>query len=406
MHVTDDRFARMRALYQEAVAFAPALGARFASAGLVPAQLTDASTLSRLPVLKKEQLVAAQERDPPFAGYLGCRREEISHIYVSPGPIFEPSLVDDKTGHGMNAMFASAGVGPGDVLLNTWSYHLVPAGLLFDRGARSVGATVIPGGVGASELQAEVLLKLAVTGFVGTAAFLVALIGQLEAAGHRIPADWSLRHAFVAGEIGNWADRRRQLEERYAIKTWCCYGTADFGLIGFEREDEPGYVIHPDRFVQICDPETGEPVPPGEPGEVVVTTLARGWPMIRFGTGDVSVALETLSDGGAGRIAALQGRVGAAVKIREIFVYPHHVDAVVEQVDGLQELRLSVARTDNRDQITAHLLPSSGADSGTLEAAVHAAFTRVTRLRIDHVTSSNEPQRGPAISDNRFPSAS
>jgi phenylacetate-CoA ligase len=209
----------------------------------------------------------------------------------------------------------------------------------------------------------------------------------------------------VAGEIDNWAERRRQLEESYAIKTWCCYGTADFGLIGYERRDEPGYVIHPDRFVQICDPETGEPVAPGEAGEVVVTTLTRGWPMIRFGTGDVSVAIETLPDGGAGRIAPLQGRVGTAVKIREIFVYPHHVDAVVEQVHGLEELRLSVSRTNHRDEITAHLLTSSDADWTTLEAEVHAAFTRATRLRIDRVTAANEPRRGPVIADHRLPSA-
>jgi phenylacetate-CoA ligase len=403
MRATGDRFARMRAVYGEAVTLAPALNARFAAAGLSPAQLTDASALCGLPVLKKEQLVELQQKNPPFAGYLACRPEEIGHIYVSPGPIFEPSLIDDETGHGMDAMFASAGIGAGDIVLNTWSYHLVPAGLLFDRGARAVGATVIPGGVGASELQADVLLKLKVTAFVGSTAFIVTLIERLEATGHRIPADWFLRHAFIAGELGDWAERRRDLEERYRIKTWSCYGTADFGLIGFERPGEPGYVIHPDRYVQICDPESGEPVAPGEPGEIVVTTLARGWPMIRFGTGDVSVAIETLPDGGAGRIAPLQGRVGAAVKVREIFIYPRHVDTVTEQVSGLQHLTLAVTRANHRDEITAQALLSPDADRAAVESQLRDVFPRVTRLRLDHVIHAGERQQGPRIADLRSP---
>jgi phenylacetate-CoA ligase len=299
-------------------------------------------------------------------------------------------------------MFASADIGAGDIVLNTWSYHLVPAGLLFDRGARSVGATVIPGGVGSSEIQADVLMKLKVTAFIGSSAFLVTLVERLEATGHKIPDDWSLRNAFVAGELGNWIERRRELEERYAIKTWSCYATADFGLIGFERRAEPGYVIHPDRYVQICDPDRGEPLPAGEAGEIVVTTLVRGWPMIRFGTGDVSVALETLPDGGAGRIASLQGRVGAAVKVREIFVYPRHVDTLIEQVNGLNQLTLVVTRANHRDEITAVTFLSPDADRSAVEARLRDVFPRVTRLRLDRVTHASKPQQGPSIADQRL----
>ena len=199
-----------------------------------------------------------QQMQPPFAGYLACRPDEIGHIYVSPGPIFEPSLASDVSGHGMDLMFAAAGIGPGDLLLNTWSYHLVPAGLLFDQGARAVGATVIPGGTGASELQAEVIIKLGVTGYVGSTAFFMTLIERLEATGHQLPDAWKLKHAFIGGELGDWAAKRRYLEQRYALSTWSCYGTADFGLIGFERRGEAGYHIHRDRYVQICDPETGD----------------------------------------------------------------------------------------------------------------------------------------------------
>jgi phenylacetate-CoA ligase len=287
-------------------------------------------------------------------------------------------------------------------VLNTWSYHLVPAGLLFDRAARAVGATVIPGGTGASELQAEVILKLRITAYVGSTAFFMTLIERLEAMGHALPRDWQLRHAFIGGELGDWAAKRRYLEQRYAVSTWSCYGTADFGLIGFERRGEAGYRIHGDRYVQICDPETGAPVPPGEPGEIVVTTLDRGWPMIRFGTGDVSVAIETLADGGAGRIAPLQGRVGAAVKVREIFIYPAHVESLVRQIDGLERAALSITRTRSRDEITALIVCAPGVDTQQVEGELRQAFSAITRLRLDQLKHVGEAEiKDKPIVDNR-----
>jgi phenylacetate-CoA ligase len=216
--MTGDRFKKMRGIYAEAVTLAPALRPR--SAGLSPQNLESSEELNRLPVLKKEWLMELQQLHPPFVGYLSCHSAEIGHIYVSPGPIFEPSLATDASGHGMDLMFGAAGIGPGDVVLNTWSYHLAPAGLLFDHGACAVGATVIPGGTGSSELQAEIMLKLGVTAYVGSTAFFMTLIERLEATGHALPQDWRLRHAFIGGELGDWAAKRRHLEQRYAISTW------------------------------------------------------------------------------------------------------------------------------------------------------------------------------------------
>jgi phenylacetate-CoA ligase len=388
--MTGDRFKKMRDVYTEAVALAPALRARFEAAEFSPAKLQSVDDLNRLAVLKKERLMELQQLQPPFAGYLACRPDEIGHLYVSPGPIFEPSLALDTSGHGMNLMFAAAGIGPGDIVLNTWSYHLVPAGLLLDRGARAVGATVIPGGTGASELQAEVTLKLGVTAYVGSTAFFVTLIERLEATGHTLPDAWKLRHAFIGGELGDWAAKRRYLEQRYSLSTWSCYGTADFGLIGFERQGEAGYRIHRDRYVQICDPETGIPVPSGESGEIVVTTLSKGWPMIRFGTGDVAGAIEMFPDGGASRITALQGRVGAAVKVREIFVYPAHVENLVRQIDGLERAAFSVRRPASRDEITGLIVVAEGADTARIENELRQAFSTMTRLRLDHVQEVTE----------------
>ena len=181
-----------------------------------------------------------------------------------------------------------------------------------------------------------------------------------------------------------------------------CYGTADFGLIGFERRREAGYQIHSDRYVQICDPETGAPVPHGEPGEIVVTTLARGWPMIRFGTSDVSIAIETSPDGGVSRIAPLQGRVGAAVKVREIFIYPAHVESLVRQIAGLECAALAITRSGNRDEIIGLITVSPNADPQRVEDELRQAFPVTTRLRLDHVKHVGKEEIGDRpIVDNR-----
>jgi phenylacetate-CoA ligase len=399
-----DRFAVLRDVYAAALARAPGLRARFAAAGLDAADLTDAAALDRLPVLKKERLMEMQRQDPPYAGFLAAAADELAYIFVSPGPIFEPSLAEDTTGHGMDVMFAAAGVGRGDLALNTWSYHLVPAGLLFDRGLRAVGATVVPGGVGASELQAELLIKLGVTAFLGSTAFFLTLVERLEATGCRLPQDWRLKHAFLGGELGNWAAKRRQIEDKYNVQTWSCYATADFGLIGYEVAGESGYRIHPDRYLQVCDPVSGAPLPAGEAGEIVVTTLTPGWPMIRFGTGDVSTALEIAADGGVARIAPLQGRSGGAVKAREIFIYPGHVPLLIERVPGLARAALSVSRPASRDVVTARILLDDGAEAEKVEAELRAVFPTITRLtldRIERVASAEAFGDAPALKDER-----
>jgi phenylacetate-CoA ligase len=377
------RFSRMREVYADAVNFAPALAARFAGAGLAPSDLANQAALDRLAVLKKERLLELQAANPPFAGFLSCNLAELSHIFVSPGPIFEPLHVGDNTGHGMKTMFDAAGIGRGDIALNTWSYHLVPAGLLFEQGLKAAGATVVPAGTGNSELQAELLVKLRPSAFLGSTAHFAKLVEILEAAGRNLPADWNLKHAFLGGEFGDWTAKRQAIERRLAVKTWSCYGTADLGLVGYENADCAGYLVHPDRYVEICDPLTGLPLPFGASGEIVVTTLARGWPMIRFGTGDVARAFELAEDGGAARISNLEGRVGAAVKAREIFIYPSHVQALAARVDGVREARVAIGQRDGRDEITIELLADDAATPASLEEAIAATFRALTRLRPD-----------------------
>jgi len=200
--------------------------------------------------MKKEALLTLQRANPPFGGFLATDPRNLSRIYVSPGPIFEPSL-SGVGGHGLDLLFRSAGITSNDIILNTWSYHLVPAGLLFDEAAQAAGATVIPGGIGNRELQAQIIVETGVTSICASTAFFLALADTVI---ERYGRDaWNVKSAFLGGEMGDWMAKRRRIEADYGVSTWAAYATADLGLVAYEDGGD-GYLVHPDRIVQICDP--------------------------------------------------------------------------------------------------------------------------------------------------------
>lgn len=380
--MADDIYKDIAQAYAAGAEKAPGLKSRFTAAGFDPAAVRSLEDLTRLPVMKKEELLKIQRDNPPFGGFLASDLKDIGRIYVSPGPIFEPAL-SGSAGHGLEMLFKSAGVGAGDIILNTWMYHLVPAGLLFDEAAQAAGATVIPGGVGNTELQAQIIVETGVTAICASTAFFLTLADKvIETYGRDA---WKVKTAFLGGEMGDWMSKRRRIEADYGVSTWAAYATADLGLVACEDGGE-GYVVHPDRVVQICDPVSGAMVPPGEPGEVVVTARDAAWPMIRFGTGDSAFALESNEDGSVSRISALQGRVGAAVKVREIFVYPRVVEEVVIATPGAKAAQAVVTRENDRDMIRLVLVLEDGADASTAETAAAEAFKLHARIRADGVS--------------------
>lgn len=384
--MSDDIYKDIAQAYAAAAEKAPGLKSRFTAAGFDPAAVTSVADLSRLPVMKKEELLKIQRENPPFGGFLASDLKDVGRIYVSPGPIFEPAL-SDGGGHGLDRLFKAAGVGPGDIILNTWMYHLVPAGLLFDEAAQAAGATVIPGGVGNTELQAQIIAETGVTSICASTAFFLTLADKVVETYGRDA--WKVKTAFLGGEMGDWMAKRRRIEEDYGVSTWAAYATADLGLIAYEDGGE-GYVVHPGRVVQICDPVSGEQVAHGEPGEVVVTARDATWPMIRFGTGDSAFALESNADGTVSRISALQGRVGAAVKVREIFVYPRVVEEVVIGTPGAKAAQAVVVRENDRDMIRLSLVLEDGADASAAEAAAADTFKLHARIRADEVNIVSE----------------
>lgn len=379
--MSDTIYDDIATAYAAAAERASGLKARFQAAGFDPAVVRSLDDLTRLPVLKKEELLTLQRANPPFGGFLAADPAGLSRIYVSPGPIFEPALAGGG-GHGLDLLFQQAGVGAGDRVLNTWSYHLVPAGLLFDEAAEAVGATVIPGGVGNSELQAQVIVEAGVTAICASTAFFVTLADTVIKTYGRDA--WQVKTAFLGGEMGDWMARRRRIEADYGLRTWAAYATADLGLVGYEDGGE-GYVTHPDRVVQICDPVTGIPLSMGETGEVVVTMRDAGWPMIRFGTGDSARALEQAADGRVLRLSAMQGRVGAALKVREIFVYPRAVEEVIIAAGGVSAAQAVVSRRNDRDYLLLRLMAVAGTDRAAAEASALAAFALQARIRADAV---------------------
>jgi phenylacetate-CoA ligase len=381
-----DRDQRLKEVVQRAYERAPAVRRLLDDAGVDPARIAGTDDLARLPVTSKERLLDLQRESPPFGGFLAADPSELRHIFVSPGPIYDPQGLADA-GLGFQAAFAAAGIGPGDVVLNTWSYHLVPAGLIMDEALTAIGATVIPGGVGNTEQQAQIIVELGVTAITASTGFFVALAETLESLGHELPRDWKVRVAFLGGEFGDWMGKRRRLEERYGIRTTSAYATGDLGVVGYECERQEGYHLRDEVIVQVCDPATGVPLADGEPGEIVATALNDTYPLLRFGTGDASFLMpEPCACGNpAPRLAPLLGRTGQSVKVREIFVYPRHVDELVVRVPAALRAQAVVTRPAAREEVLLRLEVADGAAGGAVEAAARETFTTLTRLRLDHV---------------------
>lgn len=402
---TIDRFEALRATQQFAYTRAPAIRSIYELAQMTPQDIKGSVDLARLAVTSKDSLLEKQRESPPFGGFLAADDASIRRIFVSPGPIYEPQLFDDGSGHGFSHAFRQAGIGPGDRVLNTWSYHLVPAGLLLDEGIAATGATLIPSGPGSTEQQAQLIVELGITCICASTAFFVTLVETLDRMGYNLPSQWKVRSALLGGELGDWMGKRRALEQQYAIQTFSAYGTGDFGLIAYEEPGHMGYTIQPDRLVQICDPQTGVPLPLGEPGQIVVTTLDRGWPLIRFGTGDVAQALSYSADGLVERIGPLQGRVGQGVKVREIFIYPRHVEELVIRLPSLERAQVVVSKSQDREIATLRAVLASGVSQDMMQRNLIELFRQLTRLGLDAVEwlgSEELVNDAPLLVDNKY----
>lgn len=374
---------RIRDLAQYAYERAPAIRKLLDEASLAPADIQGADDLAKIPVLSKDSLVEIHRENPPFGGFLTIDPDDLPRIYISPGPIYDPQPPPDDP-ETLLAPFQYIGIGRGDRVLNTFMYHLTPAGILLDEAIRACGATVIPTGPGNTELQIMMMMTLGASAFVGQPSYLMTLLDKAAEMGMGAGAV-PLKKALFSAEPYTPSQRAR-FEGEYGMKTTSAYGTADLGFIGYTRAGVTGFCIMPSVYLQICDPETGSPLPAGETGEIVASTLNKSYPLIRFGTGDLgALAPKPAPPCESQQLLGLFGRSGDAIKARGMFLHPNQLKAAAGQFPEIKEIQAVITRTANRDVVTVNIELSEDAASAGLAEKLRALAHSAARLRIDAV---------------------
>lgn len=318
---------------------------RMVAAGLEPSDIRSREDLCKLPVLKKEDLPTLQKEISPFGGMTTVEASKMVRIFMSPGPIYDPQSTEYDNWRFSEALEAAT-FNESDIVQNTFSYHLSPAGFMFDGALRSLGATVIPAGTGNTELQIQVMKDLGVTGYVGTPSFLTILLDTAEEKGWHVGAELKLSKAFFTAEMVTTEMKQRC--EKLNINAYEGYGTADCGLIAYQDKQGPGLKLTETAFVQLCDPLTGEELPlDGGEGEVVVTLFDEIYPLIRFGTGDLSRWVKGFE---GQRLEGVLGRVSDGVKVKGMFVREKQLTSIIQEL-GFQTYQAIVSRENNQDKI-------------------------------------------------------
>jgi phenylacetate-CoA ligase len=362
-----------------------------------PEDVTDRRALAELPVTRKSQLIELQARERPFGGLATVRPGELARIFASPGPIYDPQGRRPDYWRWARALFA-AGFRRGDVIHNTFSYHLSPAGSMLETGADALGACVIPGGIGQTELQVRTIADLRPDGYVGTPSFLRILLEKARELSLDVS---SLRKALLSAEAVP-AALVKELGG-IGIAAYQAYGSADLGLIAYESEAREGLILDETIIVELVHPGTVEIVPPGEVGEVVVTTLVPEYPLIRFATGDLSAELPGHSPCGRTnrRIRGWMGRADQTTKVRAMFVQPTQVAEVIRRHKEIIAARLVVGHDEKgADTMTLKVEMGEPAES---PARIAETLQAVTKLRgtVEAVPQGTLPKDGKVIEDTR-----
>jgi len=366
---------------------APAIKEIFDKARVSPDQIQMIKDMEKLPITRKTDLIDWQRTNPPYGGFLAIPPEEVERVFISPGPIYEP--LHTARIKWFARSFWAAGFRSGDVVVNTFTYHMSPAGILFHEALRDCGATVVVMGTGNTDIQIQTMRDLKVTGFVGTPSFLMTLIKRAEELGHDFRRDFSLKRAWFTGEM--LAPSVRQImEEDYQIATAQAYAvTEPGGAIAYECHQKSGLHLMDDYIVEIVDPETGKQLGPGEIGEIVVTPIHnKAWGLVRFGTGDLSsYTTETCPCGRtASRLVAIVGRTSDAVKVRGMFVVVKQAEQVVSGFEPISRFQIVVSRIGQRDEMTIKAeLKDKTVDRGTLAEDLNARFQELCRVKIDSI---------------------
>ncbi len=362
-----------------------------------PASITDAEAFSLLPLTRKSELVELQQAKRPFGGYTASDVGLYSHVFASPGPIYEPGYAVDDFWRFARSLHA-AGFRPGELVHNCYSYHFTPAGQMFDSGAKALGCAVIPAGTGQTELQVQTIADLRPSGYVGTPSFLKIILDKADELETDVA---SIDKALVSGEA--LPPPLRDGFGKRGIRVQQCYATADLGLIAYESSALEGLILDEGVYVEIVRPGSGELVADGEVGEVVVTNLGREYPLIRFATGDLSAILPGESPCGRTnrRIKGWMGRADQTAKVRGMFVRPEQIAQVVKRHSEISKARLVVDWVDQADAVTLQCEVADYDES--LGAAIADSIRAVCKVRgeVELVAPGSLPNDGKVIDDVR-----
>ena len=387
-------FSRLPDILRRAVE-APAYAERLA--GIDPGSVTSRAALAKLPVLRKSELPALHKAAPPFGGFVARAPGSFSRLFTSPGPIFEAESAHGDPWRGARALYAT-GFRPGDIVLNTFSYHLTPGGFIFDMSARALGCAVIPAGPGNLEAQFELIEAYRPNGYSGTPDFLKILIDAAAKSDRDIS---SIKRALVSGAA--FPPSLQKEVRSHGIEAYQAFGTADLGMIAYETPAREGMVVNEDLILESVKPGTGEPVAPGDVGEIVVTSLDADHPWIRLALGDLTAALPGISPCGRTnmRIKGWMGRADQTTKVKGMFVRPEQIAEIARRHPALGRLRLVVTRENESDVMT--LRAESKAPSEALSQELAATLRMVTKLggAVELVGAGSLPNDGKVISDER-----
>ena len=342
-----------------------------------------------VPILNKSDLPEIQQKSPPFGGLLTIPEQEVVRVFMSPGPIYDPQCSEQDFWRFAEALEV-AGFEIGDIVQNTFSYHLSPAGIMFDSALREIGATVIPSGVGNTDLQVQVLKHCRVTGFVGTPSYLAILLEKANEMGYQLGHELKLAKAFFTAE--KVAPSLKAQWQAQGLSVFEGYGTADAGCIAYEDSSHEGLKVASTCYVELCVPGSGDPIAEGGIGEVVVTPFETKYPLIRFGTGDLSAWVP----GKEGKyLQGVLGRVGDGIKVRGMFVHLRQFAHLLESDLKIQYYQAVVDRYEDRDRLTIYLEGAEGEFPLTILQQKLKDIIRVTPELIVSLPNSlprNEPQ--------------
>ena len=368
-----------------------------AFADLDPAGINSRAALAAMPTTRKSDLAALQKKNPPLGGINTVPLSELSHIFASPGGLYEPDADRKDYWRYARALWA-AGVRPGNIVHNTFSYHLTPAGMLVENGCRAIGCPVVPGGVGNTEIQIQLMADLKPDFFIGTPSFLRILLTKAKELGHDLS---NLKNGLVGAEA--LPPSLRQELSDLGVSVLQGYGTADLGSVAYESKAVDGMIIDEGVIVEIVEPQGTKPVAEGEVGEVVVTTLNPTYPLVRFATGDLSAVLPGISPCGRTnmRICGWMGRADQSTKFKGMFVHPSAIMQIAARHPEITKARMVISSENNNDAMILKF-SAPGADL-SLVIAVEASIQTVLKLRggAELVEAESLPDDGLAIEDMR-----